>query len=92
MARNAGSGSPRAERGVGLAAEQGPHAVGAVAGAVQRGAQGVGGGGGDRGQHVPILADAPSPARRRGAPAVWKATFLSPGAVKVAFLTRGAAG
>ena len=81
--------APR-ERGVGLAAEQRPHAVGAVAGAVQRGAQGVGGGGGDLGQHAPILADAPSPARRRGAPGSWKATFLSSGAMNVAFLTRAA--
>jgi hypothetical protein len=55
-----------AERGVRLPAEQTPHAVGAVVGPVQRGAQRVGGGGGDLGQHRPILADAPRTAGRRG--------------------------
>ncbi len=77
-----------AERGVRLPAEQRPHAVGAVVGAVQRGAQRVGGGGGDLGQHAPILADAPAPARRRGARRVRKATFLQSGCVNVAFLQR----
>ena len=61
-----GFGLAPAERGVRLAAEQRPHAVGAVVGALERGAQGVGGGGGHLGQHAPILADAPRGARRRG--------------------------